>query len=77
MRVSKDRIDMDDKTLQKPVLKDYGETVVTADSGSSYTIDLTEGARITTSSDQSVNIIITDVQGSNGVVHAVDQVLLP
>jgi len=27
MRVSKDRIDMDDKTLQKPVLKDYSEAV--------------------------------------------------
>lgn len=33
IRVSKDRIDMDDKVLQKPVLKDYGETVVTANSG--------------------------------------------
>jgi hypothetical protein len=43
IRVSKDRIDMDDKVLQKPVLKDYGETVVTANSGTSYTIDLTAG----------------------------------
>ena len=43
MRVSKDRIDMDDKVLQKPVFKDYGETVVTANSGTSYTIDLTSG----------------------------------
>lgn len=43
MRVSKDRIDMDDKVLQKPVLKDYGETVVTANSSTSYTIDLTKG----------------------------------
>ena len=34
---------MDDKVLQKPVLKDYGETVVTANSGTSYTIDLTAG----------------------------------
>jgi len=34
---------MDDKVLQKPVLKDYGEVVVTANSGTSYTIDLTQG----------------------------------
>lgn len=32
---------MDDKVLQKPALKDYGETVVTANSGTSYTVDLT------------------------------------
>jgi len=43
IRVSKDRIDMDDKVLQKPVLKDYGETVVTANSSTSYTVDLTTG----------------------------------
>lgn len=43
MRISKNRIDMDDKILRKPVLQDYGETVVTADTGSSYTIDLTKG----------------------------------
>ncbi|MGD9670786.1 MAG: hypothetical protein AB7U75_17360 [Hyphomicrobiaceae bacterium] len=34
---------MDDKTLQKPVLKDYGESVVSDNSGMSYTIDLTLG----------------------------------
>ena len=41
------------------------------------TIQLDSGAQIVTSSDQTVNIIITDVQGTNGVIHAVDQVLLP
>ena len=41
MRVSSSRIDMDDKVLQKSVLKDYGETVVTANSSTSYTTDLT------------------------------------
>ncbi|MEL6841713.1 MAG: fasciclin domain-containing protein, partial [Bacteroidota bacterium] len=41
-----------------------------------FTIDLTDGARITTSSGQSVEIVITDVQAINGVVHAVNQVLL-
>jgi len=43
MRISKDRVDLDDKTLQKPVLKDYGEAVVTDNSGSSFTIDLENG----------------------------------
>ncbi len=43
MRISKDRINLDDKELQQAVLKDYGETVVTAESGSTYTIDLTAG----------------------------------
>jgi len=43
MRVSKDRIDMDDRELQRPVLKDYGEAVVTDNSGSSYTVDLEQG----------------------------------
>ncbi|MGK0412694.1 MAG: putative surface protein with fasciclin (FAS1) repeats [Polaribacter sp.] len=45
--------------------------------GGNITIDLTSGAQIVTTSDQTANIIITDVQGSNGVVHAVDTVLLP
>lgn len=45
--------------------------------GGTITIDLTNGAQIVTSSDQTVNIIITDVQGTNGVIHAVDTVLLP
>jgi len=41
------------------------------------TIDLSNGARITTKSNQSVKISLTDVQGTNGVVHVVDQVLYP
>lgn len=41
------------------------------------TIDLTNGAQIKTSSSQTINIILTDVQGTNGVVHAIDTVLLP
>ncbi len=45
--------------------------------GGTFEIDLGSGAQITTSSDQTVNIIITDVQGTNGVIHAVDKVLLP
>jgi uncharacterized surface protein with fasciclin (FAS1) repeats len=45
--------------------------------GGSVTVDLTDGAKLETTSGQSANIIIVDVQGTNGVVHAVDTVLLP
>jgi transforming growth factor-beta-induced protein len=44
--------------------------------GEDITIDLTNGAQIKTPT-QTVDIILTDVQGSNGVVHAIDAVLLP
>lgn len=43
IRVSVNRVDLDDKTLQKPELKDYGETRVSASSGAAYTIDLEQG----------------------------------
>ena len=43
MRISSTRINMDDKVLQMPVLKDYGETLVTANSSTAYTADLTTG----------------------------------
>ena len=43
----------------------------------SFTIDLDNGTQIKTSSDQTVNIVTTDVQASNGVIHAIDAVLLP
>ena len=46
-------------------------------SGGIATIDLEDGAKIETSSSQSINIIITDVQGTNGVIHAIDTVMLP
>ena len=49
--------------------------------GGTVTIDLTSGAQIKTSSMQTVNILVgaatNDVQGTNGVIHAVDTVLLP
>ncbi|CAM1343536.1 fasciclin domain-containing protein [Tenacibaculum amylolyticum] len=49
--------------------------------GGTVTIDLTSGAQIQTSSMQTVNILIgpatNDVQGTNGVIHAIDTVLLP
>lgn len=47
--------------------------------GSNLTVDLSNGAQLQTASaaQGNVNIIVTDVQGNNGVIHAVDQVLLP
>ena len=40
-------------------------------------VDLTNGAQLLTGSGQTVDIILTDVQGTNGVIHVVEQVLLP
>ncbi|SEB39905.1 Uncaracterized surface protein containing fasciclin (FAS1) repeats [Tenacibaculum sp. MAR_2009_124] len=40
-------------------------------------VDLTDGAKLKTSSDQTVTITATDVQGTNGVIHVVNMVLLP
>ena len=45
--------------------------------GGTFTTDLSDGAKLETTSGQSVNIVLTDVQGTNGVVHVVDAVLLP
>ena len=42
-----------------------------------FTIQLTGGAKIKDASNRISNIIITDVQCSNGVIHAIDKVLLP
>lgn len=53
-----------------------GQTVNTAAS-QSFTINLTGGAKITDANGRISNIIITDVQCSNGIIHAIDKVLLP
>lgn len=49
--------------------------------GGNITINLTNGAQIETTSSQIVNILVgaatNDVQGTNGVIHAIDSVLLP
>lgn len=54
------------------------QNIATLGSGT-LTVDLTNGAQLLTSdtSQAAVNIIITDVQGTNGVIHAVESVLLP
>lgn len=45
--------------------------------GGTITIDKTDGVNIETTSGQSVAVAVADVQGSNGVVHAVGSVLVP
>lgn len=42
-----------------------------------FTITTTGGAKITDANNRVSNIILTDVQCSNGIVHAIDRVLLP
>ncbi|WP_298368733.1 fasciclin domain-containing protein [uncultured Lutibacter sp.] len=55
-------------------------TTIATFGGSNITIDLSNGAQIKTTSNQTVNILVgeatNDVQGTNGVVHAIDAVLL-
>ena len=43
IRVSSRRVDLGDNTLSQAVLKDYGETLTTANSSTAYTVDLTGG----------------------------------
>lgn len=50
---------------------------VTPLAGGNFTIGLTGGAKITDANNRVSNIIATDVQASNGVVHVLDKVLLP
>ena len=45
--------------------------------GGTVTVDLTDGAKIETTSGQSVAVALPDVQGANGVVHVVGEVLVP
>lgn len=56
----------------------HGQVLPTLN-GSTLTVDLTTGAQLMTSdmNQAAVNIIVTNVQGTNGVIHAVDNVLLP
>lgn len=50
---------------------------ITMYSGGKVKVDLTDGTQLISSSLQTVNIAIPDVQGTNGVIHAIDTVLLP
>jgi|AntRauTorckE5430_2_1112549.scaffolds.fasta_scaffold01910_6 uncharacterized surface protein with fasciclin (FAS1) repeats len=51
--------------------------VVKSFQGSDFTINTTEGATVTDAKGNVVNIVVTDVQGSNGIVHAISGVILP
>jgi len=45
--------------------------------GDTFTINLSSGATFTDLNDRTGNIIVTDVQSANGVIHVVDKVILP
>jgi len=51
--------------------------VVSTFGGSDFTIDLSNGASITDGNSRNTQIVVTDVQANNGVVHVISQVLLP
>lgn len=61
--------------VQSDMLSD-GQTITTLNEGT-FDIDLSNGVAIATTSGQSVNVALPNVQGWNGVVHAIDAVLLP
>jgi uncharacterized surface protein with fasciclin (FAS1) repeats len=50
---------------------------VTTFGGGKFTVNLTGGAKITDAKNRVANIVVVDVQASNGVVHAIDKVILP
>jgi uncharacterized surface protein with fasciclin (FAS1) repeats len=51
--------------------------VVTTLNTQTFTIGLSGGAKITDANNRVANIVATDVQGANGVVHVIDKVILP
>jgi len=53
-----------------------GQTIITWGENT-FDIDLENEPEIQTGSGQFVNIILTDIQGWNGVIHAIDEVLIP
>ncbi|PVX52079.1 putative surface protein with fasciclin (FAS1) repeats [Balneicella halophila] len=53
-----------------------GRELITLNGGT-IIVSLTEGAQLKTTTNQTVNITYTDIQGINGVVHAIGSVLVP
>lgn len=51
--------------------------VVTTLNGETFTINLGESVTITDARGNTSNVILTDVQGTNGVIHVLDTVILP
>jgi len=54
-----------------------GQIVNTLQTPQTFTVNLTDGAKIKDVNNRTSNIIATDVQCSNGVIHVLDKVLLP
>ena len=57
------------------MLSDDMSVMTLADEG--FTVDLDNGAEIIDNNNRRVEIFITDVQASNGVIHVINKVLLP
>ena len=53
-----------------------GQVIETLNGGN-ITIDLTNGVEIITIAEQSVSVTAADIEASNGVIHIIDEVLLP
>lgn len=51
--------------------------VVTTVEGSTFTVNLGGSVTITDATGNTVNVVLTDVPASNGVVHVIDEVILP
>jgi len=51
--------------------------VVTTVQGGTFTVNLGGGVTITDAQGNTVNVILTDVEATNGIVHVIDEVILP
>jgi uncharacterized surface protein with fasciclin (FAS1) repeats len=51
--------------------------VVTSVEGSTFTVGLGGSVTITDGSGATVDVVLTDVGASNGIVHVIDGVILP
>ena len=56
---------------------DLTDGMVVSTLGDTFTINLGTGATFTDNNNRTGNIIVTDVQAANGVIHVVDKVILP
>ena len=56
---------------------EVGPGMVTTLQGASFDISTTTGVQITDGAGTTTNVIATDIQGTNGVAHVLDYVLLP
>lgn len=58
--------DLSDAMMVEPLL-----------SGTSFTVNIDGSVTITDGAGNTANVVLTDVQGTNGVVHVIDAVILP